>query len=109
MIGIDIVETKRIKNLFQKYGERFLKRSFTEKETAYAFSKRRAFESLAGFFALKEAFMKAISKRLPFKEIEVLHSDGKPYILYKGKIFKDVSISHERDWALAVVFLEEDL
>ena len=104
MIGIDIVDVSRIAALAERHGERFLHRVFTDAEIAYVSGKRRAFESLAGRFAAKEAFMKARGKRLPWREIEVLSVErGKPVIRYQGTQFNSVSISHERSYAVAVV------
>ena len=105
MIGIDIVDISRIEALAAKHGERFLQRVFTEGEISYARGKRRCSESLAGRFAAKEAFMKALGRRLPWRDIEIVRSGGRPFSRYRGKEFVDVSISHERAYAVAVVTL----
>ena len=107
MIGIDIVHVGRIERLCGRYDQRFLRKVFTEEEIAYATKKRRRFECLAGMFALKEAFMKAKTRRIPFREIEIRHRHGKPYISFKGRTFFQVSVSHERDMAAAVVVVGE--
>ena len=65
MVGIDIVEVARIGRLREAYGDAFLRKVFTVQEAAYAAGKRRWAESLAGRFAVKEAFMKAWGRRLP--------------------------------------------
>ena len=104
MIGIDIVDVSRIAALAERHGERFLRKVFTDGEIAYAGGKGRTFESFAGRFAAKEAFMKAHGKRLPWREIEVLSAErGKPVIRYQGTEFSGVSISHEKAYAVAVV------
>ncbi len=104
MIGIDIVDISRIAHLRSEYGNKFLKKVFTEDEIRYAARKRRAEESLAGRFAAKEAFMKAFGRRLPWKDIEILSEEtGRPFVLFKGEKFDGVSISHERSYAVAVV------
>lgn len=103
VIGIDIVDISRIEALAAKHGERFLQRVFTEGEIRYARGKRRCSESLAGRFAAKEAFMKAWGRRLPWRDIEVVSAGGAPSINFQGKRFVDVSISHERAYAVAVV------
>lgn len=105
MIGIDLVQVERIRRLYERYGERFLERIFTERELAYAMARKRRFESLAGMFALKEAFMKAKGGRISFTEIEILHGEGRPYILFEGTVFERVSISHEGGIAAGVVCL----
>jgi holo-[acyl-carrier protein] synthase len=107
MIGIDIVEVARIGRLRQAYGDKFLRRVFTEDEVRYASSKKRADESFAGRFAAKEAFMKACGRRLPWRQIEVRSGvRGRPFILFAGARF-DVSISHERAYAVSAVVVEE--
>ncbi len=106
MIGIDIVDVARIAALTERHGERFLHKLFTDAEIAYGLGKRRGFESLAGRFAAKEAFMKARGRRLPWREIEVLSAPGgRPFISFRGKRHQGVSISHEKAYAIAVVTL----
>lgn len=107
MIGIDIVEVSRIEAVTAKYGERFLQRVFTEGEVSYARGKKRWSESLAGRFAAKEAFMKAWGRRLPWREIEVVRTNGRPFIRHRGIEYAGVSISHERAYAVAVVIMQE--
>lgn len=108
MIGIDIVDVRRIAAMVERYGERFLGRVFTPAEISYAEKKKRSEESLAGRFAAKEAFMKASGRRLVFREIEVLSDSGRPFIMYHGTRHDGVSISHERLYAVSVVMLKED-
>ncbi len=106
MVGIDIVEVARIERLKTLYGDAFLKKVFTDGEAAYAARKKRWAESLAGRFAVKEAFMKAWGRRLPWKEIEVCPGiRGNPFVLFRGTRYDEVSISHERAFAVAVVVL----
>jgi holo-[acyl-carrier-protein] synthase len=103
MIGIDIVDIARITKTIERYGERFLDKVFTEKEIVYAKRKRKIEETLAGLFAAKEAFIKAFGKGLPWKDIEVHHEDGRPFIRFHEKRYDGVSISHERSYAVSVV------
>ncbi|MGD0231272.1 MAG: holo-ACP synthase [Syntrophorhabdales bacterium] len=104
MIGIDIVDVARIERLRAAYGDRFLRKVFTAPEIAYASLRRRPAESLAGRFAAKEAFMKAWGARLPFSGIEVRPDRaGRPFIVFEGERYDEVSISHERAYAVSVV------
>ncbi len=105
-IGIDIVEVSRVGRLRSEYGDKFLRKVFTEGEILSVQKKKGADQSLAGRFAAKEAFMKAFGRRLPWTGIDV-HSDerGKPFILFEGERFEGVSISHERSHAVAVVLI----
>jgi holo-[acyl-carrier protein] synthase len=103
MIGIDIVDIARITKTIERYGDHFLDKVFTAEEIRYAKGKRRAGETLAGHFAAKEAFIKAIGKSLPWKDIEVHHEEGKPFIRFHEERYDGVSISHERTYAVSVV------
>jgi len=108
MVGIDIVDVSRIAHAMKRFGDRFLNRVFTSQELEYAGKKMRMQESLAGRFAAKEAFIKAHGEAIGWKEIEILQKGGKPYIMFRGKIYNEVSISHERAFAVAVVVVGKD-
>lgn len=103
MIGIDIVQVSRITKAVDQYGDRFIEKVFTPEEVLYAKQKRRMGETLAGRFAAKEAFIKAVGKGISWKNIEVHQQEGNPYIIFKGERFDNVSISHEKEYAVAVV------
>ncbi len=107
MIGIDIVDVARITKAIEKYGEHFLEKIFTVEEIAYAKKKRRTGETLAGHFAAKEAFIKAMGRALPWKDMEVCHEEGRPFIRFQNKRYDGVSISHEHTYAVSVVCLTE--
>ena len=59
-VGNDIVENGRIKDTFDKFGERFLEKVFSKDEVEYCLSKKNAIPHLSARFACKEAFIKAI-------------------------------------------------
>lgn len=104
--GIDTVEISRFSEM--KGLSNFVKRVFTKKEVEYFDSKKNSAESIAAFFAAKEAFVKYMGSGFSgfsFKDIEILHDSlGKPYILFMGKpINADLSISHSKTDAIAVV------
>ena len=117
-IGTDICQIDRIKSVYKKYGKRFLKRILTGNEIKYVTSKKtNLLNRLAGRFAAKEATSKVLGTGLRgvyFKEIEVLreasgapkmilHKRAKQKAKEKGLINFEVSISHERDFAIAIV------
>lgn len=93
--------------MVERYGGKFLEKVFTPAEVGYAGKKKRKEEFLAGRFAAKEAFMKASGRRLTFTDIEVLSDSGRPFIMYRGVRYDNVSISHERSYAVSVVILKE--
>ena len=117
--GIDIVEVDRVKNALDVWGERFLKRVFTQRELDYVKRKKFSQESLAARFACKESVLKAFgdTKRgIRLKSIEVLNdSKGKPEIVLHGeaKEFGDrnnldkiiVSMSHTNKYAISNAIL----
>ncbi len=108
MVGVDIVDVSRIAGIIGKYGDKFLEKVFTDDEMAYVRKGRRKNESFAGRFAAKEAFMKANGRKLPWREINVLQDRGRPFIRYRGKDYDEVSISHERAYAVSVVVITEE-
>lgn len=113
-LGIDIVEVKRIENLYRKFGEKFLHRIFTDNEINYCFSRKNSFHSLAGRFAIKEAVLKALgigmTSGFSFKDIEVINLErGKPIVILNGKLKEmlgnrkiEISISHSDNYAIGV-------
>jgi holo-[acyl-carrier-protein] synthase len=103
MVGIDIVDIARIGGVLERHGERFLEKVFAPSEIARAREKRQPQEYLAGRFAAKEAFMKARGGRLPWRDIQVMSEKGRPFIVFRGKRYDGVSISHERSYAVSVV------
>jgi holo-[acyl-carrier-protein] synthase len=107
MVGIDIVDIGRIGGVLERCGERFLEKVFAPSEIARARSKKHPQEYLAGRFAAKEAFMKARGGRLSWCDIEVLSEGGRPFIIYRGKRYDEVSISHERSYAVSVVICKD--
>lgn len=105
-IGCDLVSVER---LIGKE-ETFFKGILSEKEKALYEMHRNKAEFLAGRFAAKEAFLKALGTGLTgqdLKEVEVLYGlDGAPFVLFDGKKYS-VSISHDGGYAFAVCLVEE--
>jgi holo-[acyl-carrier-protein] synthase len=119
-IGIDIVKIERMKTAVGKWDKKFLDRIFTEGEILYSYNKRDPFLSLSVRFAAKEALIKAVGSPVPLslKEIEILNrQDGRPFIEVTGRLralFEEnsircshVSLSHEREYGIAFVVLEQ--
>jgi holo-[acyl-carrier protein] synthase len=111
MIGIDIIEIKRIEKLIEKFGDKALKRFLNDSEINQIESP----SSAAGLWAAKEAFSKAlgtgIGKDCSFHDIEILKNEkNKPFFssttLRKFNIKKaDLSISHDGGFAIAAVII----
>ncbi len=120
-IGTDIIEIERIEKEISK-GNRFKEKIFTLKEIQYCESRKTKVQNYAARFAAKEAFFKAIGTGwrggLTFKDIEIANNElGKPEIVLYGKTKKfieqskvtniQVSLSHLKDLASAIVVLEK--
>jgi holo-[acyl-carrier protein] synthase len=114
--GIDIVETARIQDSVEKFGDRFLNRCFWSDEVAYCQGMKFPALHLAARFAAKEAISKAfgtgIGKQLGWKDMEVRKRDsGEPYLVLHGRgeelaqargvteVF--ISLSHCKEYAAA--------
>ena len=112
-IGVDIIEISRIRQAAALWGDRFLSRLYTEAELE---TYLRRPHSLAARFAGKEAVIKALDKAagISFKQIEILSApDGKPVVRLHGRAQEQarslglsrlaISLSHSRDYAVALV------
>ncbi|HHV46562.1 MAG TPA: NAD(P)H-hydrate dehydratase [Tissierellia bacterium] len=113
--GVDIVKVSRIEKLMDKHRDVFLNRVFTEGEIGYIKSKNYNLQTVAGLFAAKEAISKLLGTgigKVSFKHMEIIHDEnGKPHVLLHDmgyELFKtlkirniEISISHERDYAIA--------
>ena len=120
-IGTDIADCVRVGSIYAKHGHHFVRNILTPAELERLASFKDPKEFIAGRWAAKEAFSKALGTGMcadcAFVEIEVLSDErGKPFIkLYAataataerlGIARIHVSISHERDFATAFVVLE---
>jgi holo-[acyl-carrier protein] synthase len=100
-VGIDITKNDKIKKLMED--ERAFKKVFTDYELTYT---KGCPVRLAGRFAVKEAFFKAIGKKVDWLDVEIRNREGgEPYLLYKNIEQSDISlsISHEDDYSVAIV------
>lgn len=119
-LGTDIIEIDRIKQAIER-SDRFRQRVYTEHEIAYCENKHTGvYQSYAGIYAAKEAFMKALGTGLRYgswQDIEVCHDEfGAPYLRITGafkKIIQErictesiVSISHCREYAMSTVIIK---
>lgn len=129
--GIDIVENKRIENIINKYGPKFINRIFSSLEIRKGnllsnISSIRMIQKYSSRFAAKEAVSKALgtgfSDGLKFCEIEVLSDlKGKPFLSFTGfadkklkKLAKknksikvDISMSNEKNYSIAIATISE--
>lgn len=113
-VGIDIIEIARIERTYRDFGERFLKRVFTERERDRY---RGRVNELAARFAAKEATSKALGTGIigiRWREMEILpNRRGKPVLILHGGAAErarmlgltdiSVSLTHSRADAMAFV------
>lgn len=119
-LGSDIVSVRRIAGIASRRSG-FAGRILTQLEMDIYEERRRSPEFLAGRFAAKEAFLKALGTGLGsgilFSDIEISPgTSGAPLISFRGRAMESfsriggkkafVSISHEREYALAVAMIE---
>ncbi|MED5072898.1 holo-ACP synthase [Anoxybacillus geothermalis] len=112
-IGIDIVELERIRSILAR-SRKLPERILTPREKAQfdELPPARQVEFLAGRFAAKEAYAKAlgtgIGRHLSFQDIEIAtDAYGKPRIAADcDREVVHLSISHSRDYAVAQVVIE---
>ncbi len=112
-IGTDITVVSRIESSLDKFGDKFLNKFLTKEEQNI--SKR--VESIAGYWAAKEAISKAlgcgIGTKLSFHDI-ILYKDEKnaPHFKLSDKAQRyhkiknsSLSIAHDGGFAIAVVVI----
>ena len=121
-LGTDLIETRRVQQSIDRFGDRFLERIFSPWEIAYCQRKKNAAESFAARFAAKEAGAKAlgtgISRGVTWKDFEVKReTSGRPSLHLSGRAAElaaamgvkriQLSLTHSRDLAMAVVVVED--
>jgi len=119
--GIDIAEVDRIRQVIERFGDRFLQRIYTAGEIRYCDSKANRVERYAARVAAKEAAMKALgtgwNHGVRWRDCEVVRMPGgRPTIVFHGKAGEiaarlgvknaALSISHTAEQAIAQVILE---
>jgi len=109
-VGTDIVSIERVESSIAKFGDKFLKRFLNNNEISLA----KKNETIAGFWAAKEAISKAlgcgIGKELAFLDIEIKKDNkNRPlFALLKDNfniISSSLSISHDGGFAIATVII----
>ena len=120
-VGIDLVDVTRIERLLTEYGDRFVARILGPDEMAQLGGRYDRAQFVAGRFAAKEAAVKALghylTDRPALTKIQVVNdATGRPSLdlshlsspLLK-RVAVQLSISHERSHAIAIVILTEEL
>jgi len=117
--GIDATEIERIAESIERWGDRFVRRVFTDDEIAYCRRKKDFASSFAARFAAKEAAMKALgtghSRGVFWTGIEVVRHHGPPALRFHGGAARRLAqmggtsslltLTHSKDLAIAHVML----
>ncbi len=115
MIGIDLIKIERMQRLMDKFPIKALERFLHVSEIALVKNAKTA----AGFWAAKEATSKAlgvgISKECNFHDITITKTTkGAPQLQLSNKLIQafnikdsSLSITHDGDYAIAVVAIEQ--
>jgi holo-[acyl-carrier protein] synthase len=122
-IGVDMVNIPRMREVIDRWQERFLHRVFTEEEIAYCRARRDPVPHFAARFAAKEAGLKALGTGLrlgvSWRELEVRRERGQaPVLLLSGRSQEIgrsrggsrmlLALTHEGEYALAQAMLVDD-
>jgi len=116
MIGIDLIRLDRVQRSIERFGDKFLQRYLSAEEILLIKNPKTA----AGFWAAKEACSKAlgtgIGKECSFYDIILSKTPkGAPQITLSAELIQrhkivdsSVSITHDGDYAIAVVAVETE-
>jgi len=114
--GIDLIECRRIRDVWERHGEHLLERLLTPAESAYVRSHREFIPRLAGRFAAKEAVLKVLGTGwrggIAWRDMEILNNPaGSPILTLTGECARIaeqlgmtrilISITHTDNFAAA--------
>lgn len=112
MLGIDIVDIRRIRKIYNQYKEKFTDRILSCKESF------QDIQDIAKSFSVKESVSKALGAglrgKINFQNIYLLKDAlGKPYIEFADDLKKlfpnihiEISISHERNYLISIAMIQ---
>jgi holo-[acyl-carrier protein] synthase len=122
-IGVDLVRISRMREVIERWQERFLARVFTEQEITYCRGRRDPVPHFAARLAAKEAGLKALGPGLrmgvSWREREVRRERGAaPRLVLSGRSREIglerggrrmlLALTHDGDYALAQAMLVDD-
>lgn len=119
--GVDIVEIGRMRQAHERWGDRLIHRILTPAELEGLRGKKDIHPHVSARFAAKEAFLKALgtgfARGISWHDMEVQREKGnRPFFSISGRAMElltemgakkiHLSMSHERQYAIAQVVLE---
>lgn len=118
--GFDLVDIDRIIKGYERFGDRYLRRLFSDDEAALIRARQAdMMGAMAGKFAAKEAVIKSLGaffdRGVSFRDIEILNRpSGMPYVRLPDRLAAGlagkailVSVSHEKKYAAAVAIITD--
>jgi holo-[acyl-carrier protein] synthase len=114
MIGIDLIKTSRMNRLVERFGDKALQKFLSKEEMLLV----KNYKTASGFWAVKEAVSKAlgvgIGSQCSFYDIKISKTlNGAPKINFSKELIDNfkitdssVSITHDGEYAIAVVAIE---
>ena len=103
-VGIDLVQISRFEKIPYNENESFYKKNFSNDEIEYCLKFNEPYKHFAGKFAIKEATIKSIEKKIELSEIITYYENEKPNVRVSTENFNfKVSMSHDGDYAVAIV------
>jgi holo-[acyl-carrier protein] synthase len=115
--GIDLIECKRLRDVWQRHGDRLTDRLLTPAELVYVRMHRDPVPRLAGRFAAKEAILKVLGTgwrgKIAWQDMEILNDEaGRPHVTLRdecGRVAESlgitgilISITHTENYAAAI-------
>jgi len=110
-IGIDIVDINRFRKKIFESNQKFYEKIFTENEIEYCLKYKDPYPHFAGKFAAKEAILKAVNEKIKLNQIWIKNNSNGLEIIIKNIIDSKIliSISHEKDYAIAMCTVKPDM
>jgi holo-[acyl-carrier protein] synthase len=110
-IGIDLIKISKFENKPYLSNKNFYQKIFFDSEIKYCLKYKNHALHFSGKFAVKEALIKAINEKISLHEIKTYYKNSKPMVKVKSTLDKKynfiISVSHENDFAIAVVISEK--
>jgi len=110
-IGVDIIKVSKFKNKPYRSNKTFYKKIFSDSEIKYCLKYKNPALHFSGKFAIKEAIIKSINEKISLNKIKTSYKNAKPIVKIENSLDKKynfiISISHENDFAIAVVICEK--
>ena len=108
-MGVDIVDINKFKKIKYQSNKSFYDKIFTPSEIQYCLKFSTPHIHFSGKFAIKEAVIKSLKMKISLTDIVTDHSNSKPTVKINNypDYFFIITLSHDKDYAIAVVLSEK--